>query len=273
MNNIRKLVTVLKGMIVGGTLLVPGVSGGTMAMILGVYDSLISSVSSFMKHKGQSALFLALFSLGGCLGMFLFANPLLGLINMYPMAAMYFFIGAIAGGIPLIFKQAKINGFSLKIILYIAIGILIVSLFAVIPSWSSDSEVTAGLTGFLLLMVAGFVAAIALVLPGISVSYLLLIMGLYNETMKAISQLYLPFLIPLGIGLLLGIVLTTKILERAMTNYPQPTYLIILGFVLGSVAEVFPGVPSGLNLLICPLTLAAGFLSIRLLSRKAGSGQ
>lgn len=268
MNNRKNLFTVLKGMIVGGTMLVPGVSGGSMAMILGVYDKLVSSVSSFRKHKRESFFFLALFSLGGGLGMLLFANPLLSLIERYPMPMLYFFLGAVAGGVPLIFKQAEIKSFSWKVPLYITVGLLVVALFSILPTGAFQSEMEAGIISFLLLMLAGFIAAVALVLPGISVSYLLLIMGLYDETMRAISDFYLPFLVPLGIGLLLGIVLTTKVLERAMTKHPQPTYLIILGFVIGSMAEVFPGIPTGPELLLSLFMLAAGFCAIRLLSWK-----
>ena len=90
----KKLLTVLKGMIVGGTMLVPGCSGGSMAMILGVYNQLVTSVSSFFKHKRQSALFLALFALGGGVGMLLFAKPLLRLIERFPMPMLYLFLGA-----------------------------------------------------------------------------------------------------------------------------------------------------------------------------------
>ena len=78
----------------------------------------------------------------------------------------------------------------------------------------------------------------------------------------------MPFLIPLGIGLILGIILTTKILEMAMTNYPQPTYLIILGFVLGSVREIYPGVPTGIQIPICIVSICAGFAAIILISRR-----
>jgi putative membrane protein len=117
-------------------------------------------------------------------------------------------------------------------------------------------------------MVAGMIAAVALVLPGISVSYLLLIIGLYDETMMAISKLYLPFLIPLGIGLILGIFLTTKSLEKAMSRYPLATYSIILGFILGSLVEVFPGIPTGLELVVSMIALVAGAAIILLLSKK-----
>lgn len=238
-----------------------------MAMILGVYDKLVSSVSSFCKHKKES-FFLTLFSLGGGLGMLLFTNPLLSLIERYPMPMLYFFLGTMAGGVPLIFREAEIKNFSWKVPLYVIVGLLVVALFAILPACTFQSEMEAGIISFLLLMLAGFIAAVALVLPGISVSYLLLIMGLYDETMRAISELYLPFLVPLGIGLLLGIVLTTKVLEKVMTKHPQPTYLIIFGFVLGSMAEVFPGLPTGPELLLSPFMLAAGFSAIRLLSWK-----
>ena len=116
-------------------------------------------------------------------------------------------------------------------------------------------------------MAAGFIAAAALVLPGISVSYLLLLMGIYDEMMRAVSEFYLPFLLPLGAGLILGIVLITKALEYALTRCPHPTYFIILGFIIGSMAEIFPGIPSASELLLCALTLTAGFLAIWSLSR------
>ena len=99
----------------------------------------------------------------------------------------------------------------------------------------------------------------ALVLPGISVSYLLLVMGLYDKVILAVSQLYLPLLLPLGFGAVLGVVLTTRLLETAMKRYPRATYLTILGFLLGSAASVFPGIPSGAELIVCPLLFLAGF--------------
>lgn len=262
-----RILTFVKGIFIGGTLLVPGVSGGSMAMILGIYDKLISSVSSFMKHKRQSAIFLGLFGLGAILGMFLFANPLLRLIELFRLPMLYFFMGAVIGGIPVITKQARIEKVTWKIILYVALGIATVVLLSFLPTGTVQSNMQAGVGSFMLLGVAGVIAAVALVLPGISISYMLLMMGLYDETMRAITELYLPFLLPLGIGLILGVILTTKFLEHAMSRYPQCTYSIILGFLLGSVIQIFPGLPSGWDILICILTLCAGFGAIRLLSR------
>ena len=110
------------------------------------------------------------------------------------------------------------------------------------------------------------IAAIALVLPGISVSYMLLLMGMYDAVMRAITEMYLPYLIPIGLGLALGVVATTKLLEKAMDKFPGPSYLCILGFMAASMAQVFPGLPSGGEWLVCPLMLAAGFLLIRFLA-------
>lgn len=264
----QHIISFLKGLLIGGTMMVPGASGGTMAIILGIYDKLVHAVSSFLKNIKENFLFLLIFAAGGALGAFLFANPLLKLIERYPMPTLYFFMGAVLGGVPLLIKQSQVKKFTWKIPVYILIGAAVVVLFALIPTGTFQFNADSGIDTYLYLGLAGFVAAVALVLPGISVSYLLLMMGLYDTTMQAISQLQFSFLIPLGIGLILGVLLTTKVLEKAMTRYPQATYLIILGFVFGSIVEIFPGVPLWPEILLCIVTLAAGFFIIQLLARK-----
>lgn len=259
------LTTALKGLCVGGTMLVPGVSGGSMAMILGIYDKLIESVSSFFKDIKNSLIFLVTFSLGAGVGMILLAKPLLHLIESYPMLLLYFFIGVVAGGVPMIYQKAEVHSISWKVFLYPAAGLAAVLLFELLPADFFQMGTGEGIPGFLLLAAAGIVAAVALVLPGISVSYLLLLMGIYDKTMMAIGDFNLAFLIPLGSGIILGIILTTKFLENAMKNHTQATYLIILGFVAGSVAEVFPGVPQGIEFIFCIAAFIAGFGMIQLL--------
>lgn len=262
------VVTFGKSLIVGSTMLVPGVSGGSMAMILGIYAKLISAVSSFMKDKVRNFFFLAVFLAGSLLGIVSFSKPILHLIETYPMPMLYFFIGAVAGSIPLIFKQAQIKKFSWTMPIYIALGFLVVFIFEMTPISSvSANEGTSGITYFLLI-IAGFIAAIALVLPGISVSYMLLLLGLYDETMRAASTFYLPFLVPIGVGLVAGILLTTKLLEKCMNEYPRPTFLIILGFILGSLLELYPGIPTGGEIIICLVALVLGFGIIKYISSK-----
>lgn len=254
-----KVLLIVKGAVIGGTMMVPGASGGTMAMVLGIYDRLIWSVSGFRSHRSESLRFLILFCTGGILGMFLLSKPVLYFLQNYTAATMYFFIGAIFGGVPMIIRESKGTLFSWKRLLHISLGVLLVLSVSMIPTGYFESHLEISMKTVLLLTAAGVVSAAALVLPGISVSYMLLVIGLYDETMRAVSNLYLPFLIPLGAGTILGVIITTKGLEKAMTRYPLATYSIILGFVLGSAAQVFPGIPTNEDLPVCIFSMAAGF--------------
>lgn len=259
--------TLLKGLFIGATMLVPGVSGGSMAMILGIYNRLVGSISSFFKDIKKNSLFLLIFVAGALLGMVLFAKPLLSLIERFPKPMLYFFIGTALGGIPMMYKESGVKKFSSGHVIYILLGILIVIIIGLIPTDIFSADKTSGVLKVLLLLIAGFIAAIALILPGISVSYMLLVLGLYEPVINAVGNLDILFLMPLGIGVILGILLTTRLLETAMTKYPGITYMLILGFILGSLNETFPGVPSGVEWLICIATFAAGFSAIYMLSK------
>ncbi len=261
----NKIYTAVSGLIVGGTMLVPGVSGGSMAMILGVYDRLVTSVSSFFKHKKASIIFLGLFSLGAAIGMVLFANPLGKLLELFPKPMSYFFIGAVAGGIPLIYKESQVTKFRIKHVLYILLGIAIVVLLGLLPAGLFGDTHT-GFMRYFMLFIAGFIAAIALILPGISVSYMFLVLGMYDGIMHSIATLDILYLLPLALGLGAGIILSTRLLENMMKKFPHATYMMILGFLLGSLSETFPGMPSGTEWPICILTIAAGFAVIYALS-------
>ena len=184
-NNIS---TLIKGFIIGGTMLVPGVSGGTMAMILGIYEDLISAVSNFMKQKRQSLFFLGLFCLGAFAGMALLAKGILTLLENYNMPVMYFFIGAVVGGIPMILKSCGLKRLSLSTIIYPIIGAAVVMSVELIPKGLFEINSMYSPSGLLILFIAGFIAAIALILPGISVSFVLLVLGIYENLIKAFDQ-------------------------------------------------------------------------------------
>lgn len=259
-----RFMILIKGLFVGSTMLVPGVSGGSMAMILGIYDRLIHAVSSFREQKKASLLFLLIFSIGAIMGMVAFAKPILTAILHFEKPMLYFFIGIVAGGIPLMVKKAQLKTFRMRYILFFIIGIVAVILLRMLPNMNVMASQN-NILHLCMLLVAGFISAIALVLPGISVSYMLLLLGMYDTTMQAISTFYLPYLIPLGIGVMLGIISTTKLLEMLMKRYTQSTYLVILGFVAGSVFEILPGFPAMQELWICLFALCAGFCIILLI--------
>lgn len=295
-----------KAMAVGGTMTVPGASGGTMAMILGIYEDLINAMGSLPKllagciyskgrppvKKGQdtsemrnvggwqtiseSLCFLALFCAGALAGMALLAKGVLTLLDRYPMVVSYFFLGAVAGGIPLICRQARVKKMTWQVFVWPLTGLFIVYGLAALPegifdaglSGSGASSGALSLHQFLFSLVGGCILAIALILPGISVSQMLLMLGLYEPVMTAVSQLHFGPLIPLGLGAVLCTLLVTRLLGSAMTLHPQPTYLLILGFVLGSLGELYPGLPTGWNMLFAPLAAVAGYQLLSLLSRR-----
>ena len=263
---ISLLSTLLKGLCIGGTMLVPGVSGGSMAIILGIYDRLISAVSSFFKNIKANIVFLVVFVLGSLTGMILFANPILKLLEMFYMPMIYFFIGAVAGSAPMIYRQSGSRKISWKTFIYPIVGFIIVFAVSMIPVNNIYNTENVNITTYILLVTVGIAAAIALVLPGISVSYMFLLFGMYETVIKSIKELDFKFLLPLAAGLIIGIILTTKILESAMKKFPEASYMIILGFILGSVAQIFPGLPSGVDIIICIITFIIGFTAIYLLS-------
>ena len=263
-----QLSVLAKGFCIGSSMLVPGVSGGSMAMILGLYDPLISSVSSFFKQKKKSALFLLTFMVGAALGLVLLANPLLSLLERFPKIVMFFFLGAVAGSVPMICKKAEVTKLTGWVILYPVLGFCVLWLFSRLPG-QLFSPSAPGIERIFLQTAGGVLAAVALVLPGVSVSYMLMLMGIYDDTLQAIAGMQFLALLPLAVGLVIGIALSAKLLERLLHHHPQPTYLLILGFLLGSMAEVFPGVPSApLEWLLCCLLLTAGFAAVYHLARK-----
>ena len=180
-------------------------------------------------------------------------------VNLFPVPMHYLFIGVIIGSIPALYQKANIRKFHPLYLLWASIGVAAMVGLAFIPEGLfafESNEVSVGM--FFLLLVAGLLVSIALILPGISVSHMLLILGIYEMIMDSISSFHIFPLIPLAIGTIIGILAVTHLLEKAMERFPAPTYLMIIGFVLASVVDLFPGIPSGINWLYCPLFFLLG---------------
>ncbi|MCC8027737.1 MAG: DUF368 domain-containing protein [Clostridium sp.] len=265
--NREHIITVLKGMWIGGTMTVPGVSGGSMAMILGIYDRLIASVSSFFKYPRRSMAFLATFLLGAGVGMVLFSRFISFLFTTSADVPLrFFFLGAVAGGVPMIYKEAGVRRLDAPAVVYPSIGIMAVVILSLLPTGMFAPDTGFGPGSILMQLAGGIIIAVGLVLPGISVSQMLYMLGIYELIIGNLSTLNILPLIPLGIGAAGGIFLTTKILEGLMRRYPQPTYLIILGFMLGSLPELFPGIPEGMEFVYSLAAAAAGFTALYLMA-------
>ncbi len=256
----------LKGGAIGASMLIPGISGGTAAIFLGIYDDLLRAVSRFAEDKKKNACFLLQVGLGGILGMGLLAKWLLWVVTAYPLSMTYLLLGAIGGTIPTLIKKAGVCRPRLRDLLCLVCGAAVVFGVAQLPQMPIDLG-SAGWGGSLLLFLAGFPIASALVLPGISVSYLLLILGLYPMTLAAIADRQFLFLAPLGLGVAMGVLLTARLLETALTRFPRVSYLAIAGFVAGSAVELIPALPRGGEWGVAILCGAAGFLAVFLPAR------
>ena len=261
--------TLIKGFVIGATMTVPGVSGGSMAMVLGIFDRLLKHISEITKYPKESLTFLLWFVAGAGSGAFLLSGTISWLLTTKAEAILrFFFLGAVAGGIPMILKSASVSRIRGRQIICILTGILTALLIALIPEglFAPGTENTH--LNLLFQLAGGFIIAVALVLPGISASQMLYMLGIYESTLKAVSRLEVLALLPLAVGGIIGTYLTARILEQLIKKHREATFLMILGFMLASLPELLPDHLIQQNLLLCGIALAAGFGSIYFLSAK-----
>lgn len=246
---------ILKGFLIGSSMSVPGVSGGTMAIILGIYNQMIQAVSGFFKDIKKNTIFLIKLAVGGVLGICSLSFLISWLLEKAPVPVSFFFVGAVAGGIPVILntvlssekerlvkknKPAKLQGASIaKIAVCFLIGLAAVIAIEFLPKGLMEVRMDLSIQTLVFWAITGVVVALALVLPGISTSHMLVVLGLYQATLDAIRGLDILFIACLGISLLVGVFATTKPLEWLMNKYTVATYSGILGFVVGSVSAIF----------------------------------
>ena len=234
---------------------VPGVSGGTIAFIMGFYDKFINSLDSLIygskKEKIESLKFLIKLGIGWIVGMVLAALVLANLFDKHIYIISSLFLGFVIFAIPLIIKEEKENlkGKYYNIIFTI-IGIVLVVLITILNPVSSNSSVDITKLNFgliIYLIIAGMVAISAMVLPGISGSTLLLIFGLYISIMTGIKEVlhfnleYLPSLFFFGLGVIIGILSVIKILKNALKRFRSATIYLVLGLMLGSIYAIIMG--------------------------------
>lgn len=228
-----------KGLLIGSSMAVPGVSGGTMAIVLGIYDKLLSSISGLRKNFKENAVFLLKFGIGSGVGLVLFYELINILLEKFPIPVSFLFFGAVIGGIPALLQKVKpekvTSPFVVTSVLWGILGAAVVLGIANIPQMSFVTA-NEGITfsNILLWIVTGFVISLALILPGISTSHMLIILGI-----TSIMKLPLPALLVIGISLLVGIFAITKPLEWLMNRFTKPTYCVIIGFVIGSLWDIF----------------------------------
>lgn len=247
---------------------VPGVSGGTIAFVLGFYDKFINCLNNIVfgvkKEKKDAVIFLLKLGIGWIIGMVLAVLVLTNLFQTQIYKVSSVFIGFILFSIPLIIKEEKkCLKSKYKNLIFTVIGVLIVALITYFNPMAGEesvidiSKLNIGLCIYI--FISGMIAISAMVLPGISGSTLLLIFGLYIPIISAIKKLihlnfsYLPVLIIFGIGVLVGIALVIKLIKIALEKYRSQTIYCIIGLMIGSVYAIVMG-PTTLEVPKAPMT-------------------
>lgn len=240
-----QLLLFLRGVAMGAVDLVPGVSAGTIALVTGIYGDLINTIKSFnlaalkiLKNDGIGAAwqhingnFLLTLLSGILFSLFSFAGLMNFLLNTFPLQLWCFFMGLIISSVIYLLRQTPPS--KPHLIALLIIGILIASVFSVIPS------VVMG-TGYLSIFVAGSIALCAMILPGISGSFILVLLGLYPMFINALASFQVDFLIVFAMGGIFGLMLLSRILSWLMDYYKAGVIAMMCGFLLGSLALIWP---------------------------------
>jgi len=246
----------LNGLAVGITEIIPGVSGGTIAIILGFYFELIETINHFTENLKKNLQFAIPLVLGMLTGIVLFSSLIHFLLNNYSFPTMLFFIGLITGIIPHIYSKVKEpdRRFEIKELLLIALPFIFLVTLSFLKSASvtNPEEIINTITVSFMIFIffSGILAAMALVIPGISGSFVLLLLGIYPLAIYAISSIRIlltdisditlmlnicKVLGPLGIGVIIGGLSMVRLIEKLLKNYHKILYSVILGLLAGSV--------------------------------------
>ena len=242
-----KILLILKGFVLGIANIIPGVSGGTLAITLGIYERLIGTISHFFKNVKENIKFVIFLGIGIILSLALFSNVIGYCLDNYAFATILFFIGIILGGVPLLFKKVKgTMNVSNFIIFLVAFSIVIFMTFMSVGEKNVSLD-NLSIGKVLLLFISGVVASSSMLLPGISGSFVLMLLGYYYPIVNAIRGLTkfqdlfhnVIILSIAGVGILVGIVIAAKLIEWLLDKHEVPTYYGIIGFVIASIISIF----------------------------------
>ena len=274
----------LQGMVVGIANIIPGVSGGTMMVAMGLYDKLIHAITHLKSEFKESLKLLVPIFLGAGIAIVALSRLFEFLLENYPIPTNFAFCGLIAGSLPFIFKKVKGHSVSVGRAVCFIIFFAIVILMAVMGETDGNAaDVSFGLINVFKLLVVGIIAAATMVIPGVSGSMMLMLLGYYDTILKTINNfmdalaafdmqeilVQCGILIPFGIGVILGIFLIAKIIEFIFSKAEIHAYYAIIGLILASPAAILLKTDwsgfSVLTLAVGLVTFAAGwFVSSKL---------
>ena len=271
--------SILKGMVIGIANIIPGVSGGTMMVAMGIYDKLIHCITHLFSEFKKSFLFLLPIAIGMGIAVVGGAFTIEKMFEVIPFQTSLLFIGLVVGGLPAIWKNVKGNSIKFGHILAGVIFFAIVVVMALL----GDKEVTAAdmtfnLVNAMKLLGVGIIAAATMVIPGVSGSMMLLLMGYYNPILSTITAFLealrnfdvngmmqgVGVLAPFGVGVVVGIFAIAKLIEIIFSKFPLYAYWAIIGLIVASPIAIiamgtFPAITI-VHILTGIVTLVIGFV-------------
>lgn len=247
------LKTILQGVVVGVANIIPGVSGGTMMVAMGLYDKLIHAITHIKSEFGKSMKLILPILIGAALAIVILSRVFEFLLDTYPIPTNFAFCGLIAGSLPFIFEKVKGHRPTVSRMIPLLVFFAIVILMAVMgETGGKAADVSFTLINEIKLLLVGIVAAATMVIPGVSGSMMLMLLGYYdtilrtiNHFMDALFAFDVPellvqcgILIPFGIGVLLGIFLIAKIIEFIFARAEIHAYYAIIGLIVASPVAI-----------------------------------
>jgi len=260
----------LKAILIGVGGIIPGLSGAVIAMIFGLYDKMLDAIANFFDDFKKNFTFMFPILVGIAIGFIVFSNVQKILLQKYPFYTMMIIVGLIIGTVPALFKAARIKKFNLMNISVIAISLILGLIMS-----ASDTQLDVqnkmlefNFTNILNLIVIGFIMAGSHIIPGISGTVLLMILGSYGIMLNAIANLKdlfmieiyinhieliiynLFIIIPIAIGLIIGVVFFSKLMNYLLKHFYTLTYCAIIGFVIGSIPSIVPPIDLSLKTIL-----------------------
>ena len=291
------LIRVLKGIAFGVANIIPGVSGGTIAVILKFFDQLIEAINTLFSNFKKNMIFLLPLGVGVVAGIVGFSKLLKPALANFPFQTNMFFVGLIAGSIPLLWGLARKEKFHWTHIIpcIVALGVVVVLAVLQKPVTMEEIKILQGAASenvstaitapdsvwrYLYLLVCGAIASAAMVVPGISGSFMMVLLGEYDTVLNSVDALtsvdtMIPAilnLIPVAIGIVIGVFGIAKLIDFLLKKFYSYSYFAILGLVGGSIFTILyspetyhtvTGAPitwSVLGVMIAVLTFALGFV-------------
>lgn len=269
---------ILRGIVIGIANVIPGVSGGTMMVSMGIYDKIISSITNLFHTFTKSVKTLFPYVIGMALGIVGLSFCIEFLFDEFPFQTAMLFIGLILGGVPVILNKVKGKKPEKSgILLFIIFFVLIIAMQFISTSEDTGGTIAFSLINVIILFFIGVIASATMIIPGVSGSMLLMALGYYNSIINSINGFvkavlsldisaaftYAGVLIPFGIGVLVGIFAVAKLIELLLKKHERLTYFAILGLVIASPFAVLFGIGiEGISVMIVftgLITFAAGF--------------